>query len=113
MSPYERTVKKLKADGWTRWEKSEKVVPRTRTKQDFFGGDIVAVRPGRILSIQVTDGPHGAQHVSEALQDPAVWDWIDAGGEFEIWAWRKLKTGWEPKITRLLPEMAADCQKGS
>lgn len=78
-------------------------------RQDLFGFiDIVALDPvhGRIIGVQST-GTAYASHLRKILEDrmkPCL-AWLMAGGEVELWAWRKVKVKrggkakvWEPRI---------------
>lgn len=67
-----------------------------RRRIDFYGGDVIVLYPMRILLIQVSDMHNRAAHVKGAIASQEVLDWLVAGGDFEVWAWRKLeKGGWQ------------------
>lgn len=61
-------------------------------REDLFGFiDIVSLGPGRrIVGIQST-GPSGfSSHRKAMLENINVFEWLKAGGEVELWSWRKL-----------------------
>jgi hypothetical protein len=90
MTPTARTLKHLKAAGWTcavveRWN------PFARRRVDLFGGDVLAVKigePGPLL-LQVTTGDHAANRLAKVVALPALREWLGCGGRFAIWSWRK------------------------
>lgn len=101
MSPTERTLKLLRKQGYLaavveKWNKF------ARCRQDLFGiGDILAVHEWKpIRLIQVTDMAHNAEHVKKlmSLDNTRI---VQASMSIEVWAWRKLKSGWEPRVTEI------------
>ena len=108
-SPTQRTMKKLRADGYKPAivEKFNKFAGPHGIRQDMFGIiDIVAIRPGEILGVQ-SCGQAFSEHMKkltlECFQDCE--DWLEAGGRLELWGWRKLKVKrggkamvWTPRI---------------
>ena len=100
-SPTQRTLKALRDDGWTvaiveHWN------PHARIRQDMFGFiDLVAVKPGRTLAIQACAGASSAARVEKITNAELVGPVREANWDIQVWAWRKLKTGWAPKITDL------------
>lgn len=100
MSPTERTLKQLRADGW-RCAVVEKWNPHARIRQDLFGFvDILAIRGGETLAVQATSGAGGnaAARVRKIEAADALADVRAAGWAIQVWAWRKLKSGWAPRI---------------
>jgi hypothetical protein len=90
-SPTQRTLARLKRDGWTaqvveRWNAYAKV------RVDLFGViDIVCCREGSaILGIQCTSGSNAGARLNKALMEPRLQTWLASGGRFEIWSWRKI-----------------------
>jgi len=90
MSPTQRTKAKLKAEGVTcqiveRWNAYAKV------RVDLFGCiDIIAIRAGKILGIQCTDGTSHSKREEKARLEPRIREWVAAGAGFEVWSWRRL-----------------------
>ena len=100
-SPMERTLKELKGNPACLFaQKVEHWNPWARKRIDLWGADVQAIFSTHILAIQVTSITGNAEHVRDALKSKEVNAWVNAGGHFEVWAWRKLKkVGWEAKKT--------------
>jgi hypothetical protein len=105
-SPTQRTLKKLRDEGWT-VAIVEKTLPRCFIKQDLFGIiDILAIKPGRILGVQATADSHHKNRVNKATAEPRLQTWLEAGGEFEVWSWgqkgpKGKRKVWTPRIEAL------------
>ncbi len=89
MSPTQRTLARLRKDGWMA-AVVEKWNPHARIRQDLFGFiDIVAVKDGT-LAIQATSIPNmrarEAKCLDEKLHDKVL-RWKLAGNRFEVWGW--------------------------
>ena len=98
-SPTQRTMKALREDGWT-VAIVEKWNPHARIRQDLFGFiDLLAVKPGRTLAVQACAGASSAARVTKIAESALVGAVREANWEIQVWAWRKLKSGWAPKIT--------------
>ncbi len=97
MTPMQRTLKELKNNpDCLRCKKVEHWNAFAHKRVDLWGADVQALFTNYILAIQVTDATGNAGHVRAALADENVRDWVNAGGRFEVWAWRKLKKeGWK------------------
>lgn len=98
MSPTQRTLKKLRSEGWEA-DVCERWIPGANIRRDLFNLlDIVAIRENKILGVQCTTlsnlGPR-IQKFSDSAIAPKL---RSAGFLLECWGWRKLKTGWEAKI---------------
>ena len=97
-SPTQRTLAALRADGW--WpEITEKWIPRARIRKDLWTFcDVLALKDGRILAVQCTSGSNGSARVRK-IADCELLPLVRAAGiEIQVWAWRKLKSGWAAKI---------------
>jgi len=109
MTPTQRTLAKLKADGYKAGI-VERFIPRRNIRIDLFNIiDIIAIEPGEILGVQST-GSAFSEHWHKLTEDKAQesYDWIKAGGILELWGWRKLKVKrggkamrWEPRIKQI------------
>ncbi len=105
-SPTQRTLAKLRADGWT-CQVVEHWNPFSRTRLDLFGViDIVAVRPGAILGVQCTSMDNLSKRIAKAKAEPRLQAWLEAGGLFECHGWRKLTRGqkrptWQAHVERI------------
>jgi len=67
-------------------------------RSDLFGAiDIIAIRNRRIIGIQCSTATNRAAHIKKIMADPetrsALWHWMDAGGEIELWSWKKDSKG--------------------
>lgn len=75
MSPCQRSLKKLRAEGWLvaiveHWN------PWSKTRNDLFGfGDLLAIQGGAIMMVQTTSGSNMAARIEKikASQAAAVW----------------------------------------
>lgn len=123
-TPTRRTLEYCRREGWMA-DICEKWIPAQAPKQaetpehfqrfhrsfgrrkDLFGFiDVICIRPGAIVAIQATSGSNGIHRVKKIQQEcsDAAAAWLDAGGEIEVWAWRKYaqrENGrlWRPRIT--------------
>ena len=89
--PGQRTLQECRRLGW-RAQMVEKWVPQAGRRIDLFGfGDVLAVHPEGILLIQATTQANAASRVTKITQEcaQAALDWIEAGGEIEVWGWAK------------------------
>ena len=105
MSPIQRSIAYLKANGFALVQKVEHFNVFAHVRQDLWGGDIIAISlaPPMTLLVQVTSGAHHADHL-EKLRSLESTDLLKAAGwSLQVHAWRKLKkTGkWSPLITNL------------
>ena len=91
--PTQRTLKKLRAEGYLcaiveHWNQFAHV------RQDLFGIiDIIAVHPikKKVLGIQAcTDtGGQASKHKQKCEENKNLKTWLQSGCKFEIWAWAK------------------------
>ena len=103
MSPTQRSLKRLRDDGWTA-QVVEYWNHYARRRIDLFGCiDIVAVRVGETLGVQATTGANGAARVAKAQESADLRIWLAAGNRFEVWAWWKPahERSYEPRIVAL------------
>lgn len=110
MTPTQRTLAACKRDGITcqvveRWNpfggprKPDGTAVGNRV--DLFGViDIVALRPGGIVGLQATSGGNFLARVKKSLAEPRLRTWLECGGLFEVWGWRKLKSRWQVRRAR-------------
>lgn len=127
-SPTQRTIERLRADGWT-CQSVEKKAPMPAgmvrdnrsgimrmaffltVTQDLFGCiDILAIRPGDILGIQATSGGgiglsnfNARKRKVESLENAKVW--LQSGARLQIWSWKKVGHRWQPHIEDVTLEM--------
>lgn len=89
MSPTQRSLAHLKELGY-----QAKVVERwnsfAKIRQDLFGGDLLALKPGEpVLIIQATTGSHHAARREKLEAAGFITLWTSAGAVLEIWSWAK------------------------
>lgn len=89
-SPTQRTLARLRADGWTA-EVVERWNPYAKVRHDLFGFvDVVAMRPGTgLLAVQATSGANVAARLDKLASEPRTAVWLRSGGLLEVWGWRK------------------------
>ena len=101
MSPTQRTLAKLRAEGWLP-AVVEKWNPHARIRQDLYGFiDLVALKDGETLAIQACAGSSLSARVKKITDHENLSAVRKAGWTIQVWAWRKLKSGWAPKIVDL------------
>jgi hypothetical protein len=122
VSPTQRTLAALREQG-RKCAIVEKWNPYAGVRQDLFGFiDIIALeRDGLrgIIGVQST-GSAFAAHERKLLEErrEACIAWLLAGGEIELWGWRKLKvkrggkaTCWTPRVrTFELEDFDVQCE---
>lgn len=99
MTPTERTLKKLRADGWLP-AVVEKWNSHVRIRQDLYGFiDVLAVREGETLAVQACSGGDVSTRVRKIADHDNVDAVRKAGWRIEVWGWRKLANGrWEARV---------------
>jgi len=109
-SPTQRTLAALRADGWVA-QVVEHWNAFARIRQDLWGCiDVLAMREGRILGVQATSGTNVQARMKKSMAEPRLKIWLSAGGEFEVWGWRKVgKKGkrktWQVRREIIVEEM--------
>jgi hypothetical protein len=107
-SPTQRTLKVLKEQGFNYdiVERFKQHAGPFGIRQDFLGIiDLIAITPGRIIGVQCCGQSGFAAHDRTISDSEMSLEWLKAGGELELWAWRKLKKKrggkaiyWSPRI---------------
>jgi hypothetical protein len=95
-SPCQRSLEKLRADGWTTGV-VEKWIPASPAgfrgpivRQDLYGFiDVLAIRDGEILAVQVTTGANVAARLAKIDAEPRAKTWLSAGGKIVVHGWSK------------------------
>jgi hypothetical protein len=103
MTPTARTLKLLRAEGYTtavveRWN------AHARIRQDLFGwADVCAFHPRLrlIVLVQTTTADHLAARIAKAKALPSLLAWLEAGGRAEFQGWQKRGPAWECKRVRV------------
>ncbi len=89
MSPTQRTLAKLRKEGWT-CAITEKWNQYARVRQDLFGFcDVIAIKPGTILAVQACAGASHAARRDKILAEPRAAEWLNAGGQIAVLSWAK------------------------
>ncbi len=99
VSPTQRSLKMLRADGWTvaiveHWNSF------CHIRQDLFGFiDLLCLRGGETLAVQTTVGGEVARRIAKIADLPVVAEVRKAAWKIEVHGWRKLATGkWECRV---------------
>ena len=91
MSPTQRSLKKLRDDGWPLVSVVEYYNYWTKRRHDLFGIiDILAVGPKGTLAVQATGGGNGSARVKKIEESGIVPTLNAAGWEICVHDWRKL-----------------------
>jgi hypothetical protein len=89
MSPTARSLQHLRELGYQA-AVVEKTIPRTSIKQDCFGADLIALKPGApVLAIQTTTGSNHAARKKKLEAEGFIDLWTSAGAVLEIWSWEQ------------------------
>lgn len=92
MSPTQRSLAKLRADGCDLVQVVEKWNPHARIRQDLFGVvDILAIKGGETIAIQACAGSSVAARVDKITESDAIAHIRKAGWTFHVHGWRKTK----------------------
>ena len=100
MSPLQRSMKVLRAEGWY-VEKVEMWNAFSKTRKDLFNLlDLLCIRPdGKVLGVQVTTMGKKQPHIRKMQANKLLPYVLRAGWRIELHSWRKLKkTGWNNDI---------------
>lgn len=101
MSPTQRSLAYLRGAGYYPIV-VEKWNGFAGKRQDLFGiFDILAIRPGETLGVQVSTLDGVKERVEKITNSDVTPKLREAGWRIEVHGWRKLKSGWEPKIVDL------------
>ena len=103
MSPTARTLKQLRSDGWLcqvveHWNSFAKI------RQDLFGFiDILAVREGQTLGIQVTTESNASARRRKMLDTEShLRAFLRGGNSVQLWTWEKRKSRWRYRVRRFI-----------
>lgn len=90
VSPAQRSLKKLRAEGWLcaiteRWNQFAKV------RQDLFGFiDVLAIRGDQMLAIQTTSGANVAARIAKIRSLATATEWLKSPSRMiVVHGWRK------------------------
>jgi len=109
LTPTQRTLRALRQEGYLCGivERFNPHVGKYGIRQDLFGiFDIIAITPNGICGIQ-SCGQSYSEHNKRILESEYAIEWLKAGGNIELWSWRKVlkKRGgklkvWMPKVKK-------------
>lgn len=89
MSPTERSLKYLRAQGYTATV-TERWNPFARIRQDLFGIiDILAVKRGETLGVQCTSHDNVSARVNKIADHESTPKLREAGWKLEVHGWKK------------------------
>ena len=98
-SPTQRTLAKLRLDGYIA-QVVEKWNPHAKIRQDLFGIiDVLAIADGEVLGVQATAYPNGGARVKKIAESEHIDAIRKANIRVEVWEWRKQKNRYHCKIT--------------
>ena len=101
MSPTQRSLKYLRELGYL-VEVVERTIPKTFIKKDLFGfADLLAIRENEVMLVQVTSGTNVSARVKKITESEHIDMVRKSGMSVFVHGWRRLKSGWEPKIVDL------------
>lgn len=109
MSPTQRTLAKLKADGWVCTAITERWNQYARIRQDLFGFiDVLSCGEKGTLAIQACAGASVSARVQKIADSPLLPFVRKAGWTIQVWGWRKVKvkrggraTKWECRVVEI------------
>ena len=94
MTPTQRTLKKLRDDGWIA-EVVERWVPGANIRKDLFGWiDIMALRDGQTLAVQCTSYSNMSARVKKIEESETIAEVRKAGWSVWVIGWRKINNRW-------------------
>jgi hypothetical protein len=94
MTPTQRTLKKLRDDGWIA-EVVERWVPGANIRKDLFGWiDIMALRDGQTLAVQCTSYSNMSARVKKIEESETIAEVRKAGWSVWVIGWRKVNNRW-------------------
>lgn len=93
MTPTQRTLKRLRDDGFLA-AVVEKWNPHARIRQDLFGVvDVIGIREGETIAVQATSGSNVSARVKKIAESDATPVIRAAGWRFVVHGWRKGANG--------------------
>jgi hypothetical protein len=95
VTPQQRCIQALKADGWeVETVEQIKRIPGKTWRRDLFNAfDLLAVNAeGQVKAVQVTSRSNVVARVKKIADNPVI-GWLrKAGWALEVWGWGKTKT---------------------
>lgn len=98
VSPTQRTLALLRAEGWTA-QVVERWIPRAFIRKDLYGCiDILAINGKAILGVQATSGSNISARLAKIASLPSAALWRASGGLLEVHGWRKVGARGKRKV---------------
>lgn len=100
MTPTARTLKKLRAEGWTA-AVVERRNPGSFNTHDLFGFiDVLAIRGGETLAVQTTSASNVSSRLKKIADSEHVGAVRKAGWAIHVHGWRKIASSrrWECRV---------------
>lgn len=100
MTPTQRTLKKLRTEGWLPWVVERRIPVLRNVTQDMFGFiDVLAIRGTETLAVQTTSGSNVAARIKKIADSEHVGKVREAGWLLHVHGWRKKSNGrWECRV---------------
>jgi len=99
----------LRDDGWVPWVVERRIGPFTK---DLYGCiDILALRQGVTLAIQVTSGDNHAARSIKVLECEHLALMIAAGWQVQVWSYRKMTNGRYARRVELINDQVGNKDK--
>ena len=90
VSPTQKALKKLRADGWPLVEITERWNPFAKIRQDLFGViDVLAAGPEGLFGVQATSHHNVLERVKKIRGHDNLPHILAAGIRFEVWGFTK------------------------
>ena len=100
MSITTEAMKHLDDHGWSAWVVEARISPTI--KRDLFNiFDLLAVREGETLAIQLTSGSNHATRATKVRESPYLIAVKQAGWRTEVWSFKGRGTKAEPYVLRI------------
>lgn len=76
-------------------ERVERYNPFSGKRNDFLGiGDVFATDGKELLVVQTTSAANASTRLKKAQKSKPLALWIQAGGNFTVHSWKKVKNRW-------------------
>lgn len=93
MTPTERSLRKLRADGYLA-EVVERFNAFAKVRNDLYGiGDVLAIKPGAVLLVQATSRSNVSARVFKLRGHENLLPVLRAGIRVEVWGWARMASG--------------------
>jgi hypothetical protein len=81
---------------------AERWIAQAGVRRDLFGFiDVVAIKPGEIIGVQVTTSSNLAARLRKSQALPNLAAWLAAGGKFQAHGWAKRGGRWHCRVVEV------------